>query len=267
MDKKWTKEEEDFILLNHKTMSDMEMGLVLSRTAISIKNRRTKLRLVGYRRPAAQVGEKFGRLTIIALSTRRSKQGDVFVVCRCDCGNEKEVRSIDLRHGNTSSCGCYQRDRTKEANRLKVKEGSWNAAETSYKTGARNRKIPYKLLTEEFRYITSQNCFWCETKPRLWNPRFSKDGFRTKYDKCTTLEWAEQQWIYINGIDRVDNDHSIGYILNNCVPCCTECNRAKTDMTLYGWLSYIERFQPGFTKKMLEKLEKSGITIPLKENP
>jgi hypothetical protein len=31
--------------------------------------------------------------------------------------------------------------------------------------------------------------------------------------------------IHCNGIDRVDND--IGYLVSNCVPCCTICNMSK----------------------------------------
>lgn len=271
MNKKWTKEEEDFIILNHNTMTDKELGIVLSRTAISIKNRRVKkLRLLAHTISCVQIGEKYGRLTVIALSEKRDKRGGIFVVCRCDCGNIKEILSISLRNGNSFSCGCYQRERAKEANRLQIKEGSWNAWEASCKSGAKKRMggaIPYKLVTEEFKCLASQNCFWCEIEPRLWNPRFSRDGLRTKNDKCTTLEWAEQQWINVNGIDRVDNDHSIGYILSNCVACCFACNHAKSDMSLYNWLSYVERFQSGYTVKMLEKLEKAGIVIPPKNNP
>jgi 5-methylcytosine-specific restriction endonuclease McrA len=35
----------------------------------------------------------------------------------------------------------------------------------------------------------------------------------------------------VQGIDRVDN--SIGYTPDNCVPCCTQCNRIKLDHLTY----------------------------------
>ena len=50
------------------------------------------------------IGEKFGRLTIIAeiekTSARRMK-------CKCECGKEKDVFLNHLRSGKTKSCGCY----------------------------------------------------------------------------------------------------------------------------------------------------------------
>ena len=47
---------------------------------------------------------KYGRLQPI----RRSERKRVWV-CRCDCGNEKEVFDSNLASGRTVSCGCKQR--------------------------------------------------------------------------------------------------------------------------------------------------------------
>lgn len=35
--------------------------------------------------------------------------------------------------------------------------------------------------------------------------------------------------LFAHGIDRVDN--SVGYTIENCVPCCTSCNFMKGKMT------------------------------------
>jgi len=40
-----------------------------------------------------------------------------------------------------------------------------------------------------------------------------------------------------NGVDRVQNEH--GYILDNCVPCCFVCNRAKQSMTYEEFMEWI----------------------------
>lgn len=59
-------------------------------------------------------GEKFGRLTVI-------EQSEDWIIpttqkhipmwhCKCECGNELNVRGNDLKNGTTSSCGCYKRD-------------------------------------------------------------------------------------------------------------------------------------------------------------
>ena len=53
-------------------------------------------------------GEKFGRLTLIE---RRDKfaRGRKWL-CRCDCGNEVVVDVHSVSYGETSSCGCLQKE-------------------------------------------------------------------------------------------------------------------------------------------------------------
>jgi len=53
--------------------------------------------------------KKYGRLTVIG-ETGRNKHGKIQYECICDCGNKKTVLGVDLRSGNTKSCGCYGRD-------------------------------------------------------------------------------------------------------------------------------------------------------------
>ena len=64
-------------------------------------------------------GQKYQRLTAIKF-VELSKYGAIWE-CKCDCGNIKNVRSGDLRSGNTNSCGCYMKDRIKETN---IKHGA-----------------------------------------------------------------------------------------------------------------------------------------------
>lgn len=50
-------------------------------------------------------GQRFGRLA--ALEPTDKKLGNsVIWKCQCDCGKIAEVASINLRNGNTRSCGC-----------------------------------------------------------------------------------------------------------------------------------------------------------------
>lgn len=55
-------------------------------------------------------GRIFGRLTVIRQSSKRSKSGDLYWVCSCECGNEKEVISSNLKYGKTRSCGCLAKE-------------------------------------------------------------------------------------------------------------------------------------------------------------
>jgi hypothetical protein len=51
-------------------------------------------------------GRKVARLTILERSARRNATGSAFWRCRCDCGNEIEVSGVNIRNGQTQSCGC-----------------------------------------------------------------------------------------------------------------------------------------------------------------
>lgn len=56
------------------------------------------------------LGQRFTRLVVInsAPSIRDSKGRSVVMWhCKCDCGNEKNIRAQDLLSGDTKSCGCY----------------------------------------------------------------------------------------------------------------------------------------------------------------
>ena len=44
------------------------------------------------------------------------KNGRVYWHCKCKCGNETDVRGDSLRNGDIKSCGCLQRERSREQN-------------------------------------------------------------------------------------------------------------------------------------------------------
>lgn len=52
------------------------------------------------------IGCRFGRLTVIKQA--ESRRGHSCWICQCDCGNIKEVCSVELKKGDTLSCGCLR---------------------------------------------------------------------------------------------------------------------------------------------------------------
>lgn len=56
-------------------------------------------------------GQTFGLLTVARRAPNYiSKTGQEAVWhCRCECGNELDVRAGQLRSGHTKSCGCFQK--------------------------------------------------------------------------------------------------------------------------------------------------------------
>ena len=60
-------------------------------------------------------GRKFGKLLVLKIAKKRSSNGGVRWVCRCDCGGQKTVAAGCLKKGNVKSCGCWSRDKLKNS--------------------------------------------------------------------------------------------------------------------------------------------------------
>lgn len=56
-------------------------------------------------------GQRFGRWTVINITDKRTKNRGIIWHCRCDCGNEKDVPGESLRRGDSTSCGCVQKEK------------------------------------------------------------------------------------------------------------------------------------------------------------
>lgn len=53
--------------------------------------------------------KRFGRLTVISY-TGKNINGNAIWLCKCDCGNVKEISRSCLIYGNTKSCGCLKKE-------------------------------------------------------------------------------------------------------------------------------------------------------------
>lgn len=62
-------------------------------------------------RPVVDIaGQRFGRLTVVALAGLGGNGKHARWTCRCDCGGETCVAGQHLRRGNVRSCGCLARE-------------------------------------------------------------------------------------------------------------------------------------------------------------
>lgn len=77
----------------------------------------------------------------------------------------------------------------------------------AYKQSAEKRDISFEISKEELTDLVSRKCHFC-----------GGGGF---------------------GIDRIDNN--VGYIKDNCVPCCTICNKMKSDRDVDIFLNQCEK--------------------------
>ena len=79
-------------------------------------------------------GRRFNKLIVV----EKAYKNGYFVYwrCKCDCGNETIVYSGNLTGGVTRSCGCYNKERIKEAN---VTHGDSDTRLYSIYLGMKNR--------------------------------------------------------------------------------------------------------------------------------
>lgn len=64
--------------------------------------------------------ERFGKLMVIKRAPNKNKR--TMWLCKCDCGNEVEVRSDQLRGGITKSCGCLHIEQVKNIGKNNFKD-------------------------------------------------------------------------------------------------------------------------------------------------
>ena len=157
-------------------------------------------------------GRKFGRLKVLGLDNHKP----VRWLCECRCGKRLSVRARSLKTGNTKSCGCLVIDVTRRlglASLLPDGQAARNRVLDYYKRNAKGKGLVWELSLEDFTELVKSPCSYCGSLPqRVFKKHHSSSIFIR------------------NGIDRKDS--AIGYIKENAVPCCWECNRLKSAVSL-----------------------------------
>jgi hypothetical protein len=167
---------------------------------------------------------KYNKLTVINYVGRNTNKNHTWK-CLCDCGNYIICEASDVKQGKVKSCGCL---RIEKSLLPKVDNSAFNKLYSQYKQSAKSRTIvEFKLTKNDFKKITKSNCYYCGIKPNqliVTNRNKSKEIIKTYLH---------------NGIDRIDNEK--GYTIDNCVPCCTICNKAKNNFSKEFFLEWIDR--------------------------
>ena len=140
---------------------------------------------------------RFGRLTAVKkVGTKGSGRGSKAIwLCRCDCGNEKEILRNSLVSGTTKSCGCLEKE-IKSTMHLKhgmAKSRLWNIW-----TGMRDRCS--RSNNKDYQRYGGRGIRVC--------PEWDSD-FRNFYDWSMGNGYSDELTI-----DRIDNDGN--YEPSNC---------------------------------------------------
>jgi hypothetical protein len=182
------------------------------------------------------IGRKYGRLTVIEELNDGLTLAEGRLKCLCDCG---KIHNISRLHKKPQSCGCLQKEAAKksgEKNR-KYRKTTFTRAYHNHKNGARMRG--YKaLIRKDWDNIISKPCYYCGNIDIRDGLRSNQTG-KTKDDINISKEERLLYLAPINGIDRKDN--SLGYKLDNVVPCCSWCNKMKGNHSETAFLEQIKK--------------------------
>jgi len=176
-------------------------------------------------------GKQFGQLSCVEFCIKRTKSGrqERAWKCLCSCGKYCYPRITQLTKQNQQSCMSCSRSKTAKEKILNENLSVKNRIYRNYKRAAKARSLCFDLSFEEFFSIITQSCYYCGQPPS----EYQSD----KFNKI-----SEEIFIR-NGIDRKINN--IGYTIENSVPCCATCNRAKmtlNDKPFLQWISKVYKY-------------------------
>jgi hypothetical protein len=165
-------------------------------------------------------GDKINRLTVLQFDHIGNHYRRYFIF-RCDCGTEKVILGSLVSSGNTKSCGCYGSE-VRKAKLLPDNLGAIRQIILGYKRHAKRRGFNFLLSENDVINLIKQNCYYCGEPPS--NIKKTKN--------------CHNGWVY-SGIDRVNSKGN--YTIENSVPCCEQCNRAKMALSKDDFINWVKR--------------------------
>jgi len=153
-----------------------------------------------------RIGKKFGKLTIINVIKNKGKK--TYVLCKCDCGNTKQIRLDGITSGLVVSCGCFNKEQAIKTGKKKRTHGKthtriyriWRKMKERCYYEADRRKYKYYggrgiTVYEEWKNSFEKFYDWAITHGYADNLSIDRIDVNGNYEpsNCRWITMAEQQ--------------------------------------------------------------------------
>jgi hypothetical protein len=234
----WTKEETEILINNYNKLTINEISKLVNKKKCCVTGKVTRLKL-GKKPNLRQVTFSEEEFIRTIANSRSHRDAARKLGYKADCGlssNNKKKNVLykqfldkikpDLSHFCIRSKSCIEGDKSYKDSL------NFERLYLNFKKQARRRKIHCDLSLEDYIIIVKQNCYYCNVRPT------SKD--------VTTCTYKNK--VKFNGVDRVDSN--VGYLVENCVPCCYDCNIMKHTKSGDYFIKHCERVTKYQKRKM-----------------
>jgi len=149
---------------------------------------------------------------------------DEIRVRRCfKCLETKEVNSDNFHRNKNRPLGFEYKCKVCEHKRTNKHHKSWDKyTPEQRKTKYKNARKHYPEYYKRYKHLTIKSVYKIADKEKGrendLTDLFIKNALKSPCFYCGYPS---------TGLDRIDNN--IGHTINNCVPCCLECNHARND--------------------------------------
>lgn len=162
-----------------------------------LRNGHTKSNGCWQNKNTINIGDRFGKLTIIKLiGPKNNYTRSIWYECKCDCGNIIQACGKDLRYGSPKSCGCITADIHLNQIKQKYKNKTYNFLTAIEPTTQRTSN---GSIIWHFKCICGKDCYY--------NISYVKNNIILSCG-CKSISYGELE------IKKILDKYNINYIYN-----------------------------------------------------
>jgi hypothetical protein len=187
--------------------------------------RKDPLRYIGFKKINQEI------LEFIGYKKRGTGNSEYpYYKCKCNfCGSEYNSFIENLKDARKSGVSCKKcsNHQHREYGAMSAQDAQVSIVYSNYKSRAKFKNWEFSLTKSEFSELVRSNCHYCNQEPN-----------KIRLDRVKGKRESNDSSCLMNGIDRVDS--SKGYTIDNSLPCCEDCNKAKRNLNYNDFLELIK---------------------------